>query len=100
MKTIRPKKESQRAGDERSIKRRSIRELTRCYFANEESWEVAIEIFLFAVMATISTWQMWVAIDYLHDFRRHVGPRQNFHNRYATVTKTSPPDSIHQYDAL
>jgi len=49
-----------------STTRRSFRELTRSYFASERSWEIAIEVLLFAIMVAISTWQMWIAVDSLN----------------------------------
>jgi len=53
-----------RAANETSTRRRSFRELTRRYFANEGSWDNAIEVLFFAIIVAISTWQMWVAVEF------------------------------------
>jgi hypothetical protein len=57
-----------RTPNKRSTTRRSFRELTRSYFANEKSWEIAIEMVLFAIIVAISAWQVFVAVDSLNEF--------------------------------
>ena len=53
---------------ELSVTRRSFRELTRSYFASEKSWEFAIEALLFAIIAAISAWPIFAAVDALNQF--------------------------------
>jgi hypothetical protein len=72
MNVIRVKRRQiRRAANETSTRQRSFRELTRRYFANEGSWENAIEVLLFAIVVAISTWQMWIAVDSLKYFLQH-----------------------------
>ena len=56
-----------------STTRRSFRELTRSYFANEKSWEFAIEALFFAIIVAISAWPIFAAADALNEFLRHTG---------------------------
>jgi hypothetical protein len=47
---------------------RPLRELTRRYFARENSWEFAIEALLFAVIVAISAWPILAAAGALQEF--------------------------------
>ena len=47
----------------RSLVLRSFRGLTRSYFASEKSWEFAVEVLLFAIIAAISTWPIFATAD-------------------------------------
>ena len=47
---------------------RSFRGLTRSYFASEKSWEFAVEALLFAIIAAISAWPIFAAVDALNQF--------------------------------
>jgi hypothetical protein len=51
--------------------RRSIRELSRSYFASEKSLEFVIEALLFATMMAISAWPIVAAIDALNQLLQH-----------------------------
>jgi hypothetical protein len=53
--------------------RASFRDLTRRYFARERKWQFGIEALLFAIIATISAWPIFVAADALGEFLRR-GP--------------------------
>ena len=53
---------------ELSVIRRSFRGLTRSYFASEKSWEFAVEALLFAIIAAISAWPIFAAVDALNQF--------------------------------
>jgi len=48
--------------------RRSFRELTRSYFANEKRLEFIIEILLFAAIVALSAWPVFVTVDALNEF--------------------------------
>jgi len=52
----------------RSLVLRSFRGLTRSYFASEKSWEFAVEALLFAIIAAISAWPIFAAVDALNQF--------------------------------
>ena len=56
-----------------SATRRSFRELTRSYFANEKSWEFAIEAVFFAILVAISAWPIFAAADALNEFLQRTG---------------------------
>ena len=73
-----------RTANETSTRWRSFRELTRRYFANEGSWDNAIEVLLFAIIVAISTWQIWIAVDSLKYFLQL---HQNFQNRNIAATQ-------------
>jgi hypothetical protein len=47
--------------------RPSVRELTRRYFRGERNWQFAIELFLFALMAIISAWPIFLAAQALNE---------------------------------
>jgi len=47
---------------------RSFRGLTRSYFASEKNWEFAVEALLFAIIAAISAWPIFAAVDALNQF--------------------------------
>jgi hypothetical protein len=47
---------------------RSLRELTRCYFAREKGVEFAIEALLFAIIVAISAWPVFAAAGALSEF--------------------------------
>jgi hypothetical protein len=49
---------------EKPSTRRSLRELTSRYF-NETKWQFVIEALLFGVMAAISAWPVFAAVDAL-----------------------------------
>jgi hypothetical protein len=51
-----------------STSRRSLRELTRAYFARERSWEFTAEVLLFAIIAAISIWPIFAAAAALNEF--------------------------------
>jgi hypothetical protein len=48
--------------------RRSFRELTRTYFARENSVEFLAEVLLFAIIVAISAWPILSAAGALHEF--------------------------------
>ena len=56
-----------------STTRRSFRELTRSYFANEKSWEFAIEAVFFAILVAISAWPIFAAVGALNEFLQRTG---------------------------
>jgi ribonuclease P protein component len=63
-----------RQANKRSRLRRSFRELTRGYFARENSLEFAIEALLFAIIVAISAWPIFAAAGALNElFQRPVG---------------------------
>ncbi len=51
-----------------STTRRSFRELSRNYFANENSLEFVIEALLFAIIIAISAWPIFAVVDALNEF--------------------------------
>jgi hypothetical protein len=57
----------------RSTSRRSLRELTRGYFAHEKKWQFIVEAVLFAIIAVISAWPIVVAADALGKFLQSSG---------------------------
>ncbi|MEY2484913.1 MAG: hypothetical protein QOH39_561 [Verrucomicrobiota bacterium] len=59
--TIRPKKLI------RPTSRISVRELTRHYFKGERHWQFAIELFLFALIAIISAWPIFLTAQALNE---------------------------------
>jgi hypothetical protein len=54
--------------NKKSIIHRSLRELTRSYFASEKSLEFVIEALLFAIIMAISAWPIFAAADALNEF--------------------------------
>jgi hypothetical protein len=62
-----------RSSKETSTIRRSFRELTRSYFANEQRLEFAIEALLFAVIVIISALPIFAAADALNQFFHNTG---------------------------
>jgi ribonuclease P protein component len=59
-----------RRANKRSRTRRSFRELTRAYFAMENSLEFVAEALLFVIIVAISAWPILVAAGALHEFFR------------------------------
>jgi len=59
---------SKRIPKKASTTRRSFRELSRNYFANENSLEFVIEALLFAIIIAISAWPIFAAVDALNEF--------------------------------
>jgi hypothetical protein len=57
-----------RTTNKRPTARRSFRELSRSYFANEKSLEFIIEALLFAIIMAISAWPIFAAADALNEF--------------------------------
>ena len=55
-------------GNERSRTRRSFRELTRAYFARENTLEFVAEALFFAIIVAISAWPILAAAGALHEF--------------------------------
>jgi hypothetical protein len=55
----------------RSLVLRSFRGLTRSYFASEKSLEFVIEALLFAIIAAISAWPIFSAINALSELVQH-----------------------------
>jgi hypothetical protein len=51
-----------------STTRRSFRELTRAYFARENSLEFALEALFFAIIVAISAWPIFAAAGALNEF--------------------------------
>jgi hypothetical protein len=56
-----------------STTRRSLRELTRRFFAHEAKWQFIIEALLFAIIVAISIWPIVVAADALNEFLQRTG---------------------------
>jgi hypothetical protein len=52
----------------RSRTRRSFRDLTRAYFARENSLEFVAEALLFVIIVAISAWPMLAAAGALNEF--------------------------------
>jgi hypothetical protein len=59
-----------RSANKGSRKRRSFHELTRAYFARENSLEFVVEALFFAIIVAISAWPILVAAGALHEFFR------------------------------
>ena len=59
-----------RLAAQRSVKRRSFRELSRCYLAGEKNLEFAIEVLFFAIIVAISAWPALEAAGALAEFLR------------------------------
>jgi len=59
---------SKRTPKEKSIRRGSLGELTRHYFARESRWQFAVEALLFAIILAISAWPILAAADALSKF--------------------------------
>jgi hypothetical protein len=57
-----------RSANKRSKGRRSFRELTRAYFARENSLEFVVEALFFAIIVAISAWPILAAVGALHEF--------------------------------
>jgi hypothetical protein len=57
-----------RSANRRSGKRRSFYELTRAYFARENSLEFVIEALFFAIIVAISAWPIVATAGALHEF--------------------------------
>ena len=55
-------------GNERSRTRRSFRELTRAYFARENTLEFVAEAVFFVIIVAISAWPILAAAGALHEF--------------------------------
>ena len=53
---------------QRSATRRLFRELAKSYLAGEKTVEFAIEALLFAIIAAISAWPVFDAVDALNQF--------------------------------
>jgi hypothetical protein len=62
-----------RTKPEGSTGRRSLRELTRRYFAYETKFQFVIEALLFAIIAAISVWPILGAANALNQFLRATG---------------------------
>jgi hypothetical protein len=56
-----------RQANKRSMQRRSFREITRNYFACENSLEFALEALFFAVLVAISAWPLLAAAGALNE---------------------------------
>ncbi len=59
-----------RHANHRSKTRRSFRELTRAYFARENSLEFVVEALFFALIVGISVWPILAAAGALNEFLR------------------------------
>ena len=57
-----------RAKYRRSLVLRSFRQLSRGYFASEKDWEFVIETLLFAIIAAVSAWPVFVTAFALKQF--------------------------------
>jgi len=57
-----------RSANKRSRRRRSIRELTRAYFARENSLEFVVEALFFAIIVATSAWPILAAAGALQEF--------------------------------
>jgi hypothetical protein len=57
-----------RNANKRLSMRRSFRELTRAYFATENSLEFVVEALFFVIIAAISAWPILAAAGALHEF--------------------------------
>jgi hypothetical protein len=57
-----------RNANSRSARRRSFREVTRAYFARENSLEFVVEALFFVVIVAISAWPILSAAGALHEF--------------------------------
>jgi hypothetical protein len=57
-----------RRANQRSSTRPSFRELTRTYFARENSLEFVAEAVLFAIIVAISVWPIFAAAGALNEF--------------------------------
>ena len=57
-----------RSANKRSRKRRSFHELTRAYFARENSLEFIVEALFFAIIVAISAWPILAAAGALQEF--------------------------------
>jgi hypothetical protein len=57
-----------RHANKRSRTRRSFRELTRAYFARENSLEFVVEALFFLIIVAISAWPILAAAGALHEF--------------------------------
>lgn len=63
-----PSRPIARTATGRSTSRRSLRQLTRNYFAHERKWQFIIEAALFAVIVAISAWPIFMVADALMKF--------------------------------
>jgi hypothetical protein len=59
-----------RRANKRSGTRQAFRELTRAYFARENSLEFVVEALFFAIIVAISAWPILAAAGALHEFFR------------------------------
>ena len=59
-----------RSANKRSRKRRSFNELSRAYFARENSLEFVVEALFFAIIVASSAWPILAAAGALHEFFR------------------------------
>ena len=57
-----------RSANKRSRGRRSLHELTRAYFARENSLEFVVEALFFVIIVAISAWPILAAAGALHEF--------------------------------
>jgi hypothetical protein len=57
-----------RRGNKKSRGHRSFHELTRAYFARENSLEFVVEALFFAIIVAISAWPILAAAGALHEF--------------------------------
>jgi hypothetical protein len=57
-----------RSANKRSRKRRSLHELTRAYFARENSLEFVVEALFFAIIVAISAWPILAVAGALQEF--------------------------------
>ena len=68
MNVITVRRTVKRTTNQTQITRRSFRELTRSYFANEKGWEFVVEVLLFAIIVAISAWPVVAAAGALSEF--------------------------------
>jgi hypothetical protein len=57
-----------RSPAQRSVARRSFRDLARSYLAGEKAVEFAVEALFFAIIVAISAWPLFAAAGALHEF--------------------------------
>jgi hypothetical protein len=67
-----PEGRATRTAAKGSTGRRSLREMTRHYFAHEIKFQFVIEALLFAIIAAISAWPVLNAAGALHEFLERV----------------------------
>ena len=64
--------ETKRVAAQQPANRRTLRELTRRYFAHETKFQTAIEVVIFGIIVAISAWPILVAADALNKFLQTV----------------------------